>query len=109
MIDFGLISMDGAEFIQVSIDTENSKKNISLKLVQCFHSSRLLKLSMHLTMCKSRHKCQFQQVQMSLIPCIVSDSSSSEEEGKKEKKQKKPIYLRDVERKELLEKGRLVQ
>jgi len=47
---------------------------------------------------------------MSLIPCIVSDSSSSEEESKKEnKKLKKPIYLRDIERKELLEKGRLVQ
>ena len=26
MMDFGLISMDGAEFIQVSIDTKNSKK-----------------------------------------------------------------------------------
>lgn len=25
-MDFGLISMDGAEFIQVSIDTKNSKK-----------------------------------------------------------------------------------
>lgn len=26
LMDFGLISMDGAEFIQVSIDTKNSKK-----------------------------------------------------------------------------------
>ena len=44
------------------------------------------------------------------MPFIVTDNSSSEEESKKgDMKQKKPIYLRDIEREELLEKGRLVQ
>ena len=113
-MDFGLISMDGAEFIQVSIDTKNSKKKpftvaeITMFPLKTF--SEIEYVSMHLTLCKSRRKNQLQQVQMPLIPCIFSDSSSSEEESKKENmKLKKPIYLRDIERKELLEKGRLVQ
>ena len=53
------------------------------------------------------HICQCLQCTTFMMQSFTFKESSSEDEGETSKKPEKPIYLKDYERQQLLEKGRL--